>query len=282
MSASDRMPPPLDVTASPRASEAGKAARSEESPRVDWWIKLKEKMAPPKRKGRGASRDGGQAQTALMALCSQRSHVAFPVVITALSVSGLTIDTSHRLGHDAPVELRVPIGLHFEAEKTGEYVAFQTNVIECRKKPEGPGYEAELRYVEESNQKRDKWVSVVLDTYGFELDDERRREGGPRRQTNLPLRLFTPDGVMMQGKVRNISMGGMLALLDGPVLPKGQQVQVRLGPVHGNDAIEMSAKVVHSMPQEYPFHVIGAAFETLDDGQRTQLIRCLSTLAKDA
>lgn len=243
---------------------------------MDWWIKLKqmirgEAAEPP----RTAVRTDPRLPSYIVALCSTAHDAAFSINITSLSVTGLKIETPRRIPPQAVLDVRVPVGLNFEDRETQEYVTFKARCV-WTKRGERSGYECGVRYLETENEKRDRWIRLVMRSYGMSLGDDRRLQ--TRHTVHLKVWLRRPDGAVVEADVRDISTGGMRVFVGEKKLNTGEKVGIEFRRV--NPPLTVSGQLLHQ--SEHDGFLYGVAFEPLADAQTQALIDMVTNLSKEA
>jgi hypothetical protein len=249
---------------------------------MDWWVKLKEMIIgrDSASSGRASDRSDRRLPSFIMALCSVSDESAFSVEITSLSVGGLKVQAPRRLRTHGNVQLRVPVGLNFEERDTNEYVTFNARVVWTQRR--SGGFESGMRYLEEENPMRDRWIQLVLQTYGVSLGDDRRRGDMTRYSVHLPVALGRSGSDPARGEVRNISLGGVQIAVDGTRLRSGEVVEVSLQP-ESHPPLQLGATVMHGhSDSEGSTYTYGLAFDELSPAQRDTLVAMVSELSRVA
>lgn len=244
---------------------------------MDWWIKLKEMIRgkDDSSLGRVADRKDPRLPSFIMALCSVSDESAFSVEITSLSVSGMKVNSPRRLRTNSDLHLRVPVGLNFEDRDTNEYISFTARTVWSQRRP--TGFESGVRYLEEENDKRDRWIQLVLQTYGVSLGDDRRRGDMVRYRVTLPVVLKRSDQSEVRAEVRDISLGGLQIALDGTRLQTMERFEIRF-PQHD---LTLNATVLHGRVEGTP-SLYGLAFDELDEKTRGALVDMVRALSRQA
>lgn len=243
---------------------------------MDWWIKLKQMVRgsatePP----RTATRTDPRLPSYIVALCSTAHDSAFSINITSLSVTGLKIETPRRLPPQALLEIRVPVGLNFEDRETQEYVTFKARCV-WTKRGDRSGYECGVHYLESENEKRDRWLRLVMRSYGMSLGDDRRVQ--TRHNVHLKVAMRRPNGAVVEAVVRDISTGGMRVFLAEKKLTAGEKVGIEFR--SANPPLSIAGQILHEAEQEG--FLFGVAFDSLADAQTQALIDMVTSLSKAA
>ena len=243
---------------------------------MDWWIKLKQMVrgdsAEPARTG---VRSDPRLPSYIVALCSTTSDGAFSINITSLSVTGLKIETPRRLTPQSVLDIRVPIGLNFEDRETQEYVAFKVRTMWTRR-GERSGFECGVRYLETDNEKRDRWIKLVMRSYGVSVGDDRRLQ--TRHTVHLSVVLRHADGKPLEAEVRDISTGGMRVFTADKKLLTGEKVNIEFRRV--TPPLLITGHVLHE--SEQAGHLYGVAFNPLAETQSQGLIDMVTALSREA
>lgn len=242
---------------------------------MDWWIKLKqmirgEAAEPP----RTAVRSDPRLPSYIVALCSTQD-AAFSINITSLSVTGLKIETPRRIVPQTVLEIRVPVGLNLEDRETQEYVTFKARCV-WTKRGERSGYECGIRYLETEDEKRNRWIKLVMRSYGVSLGDDRRLQ--TRHNVMLNVWMRRPDGAVVEADVRDISTGGMRVFFHEKKLSTGDKVSIEFRRM--NPPLTFSGQILHQNEQDGVYY--GVAFDPLVDVQTQALIDMVTSLSKEA
>lgn len=252
---------------------------------VDWWFTLKERIVGRKagqRQGRESDRKDPRLPSFILALCSVDGKSAFAVEISSLSVSGLKMRSARPLPVDATIDLRVEVGRNFEHRDTTEIIGFKARTVWCRKRARGDGFEAGVRYVEHDHEKRDKWITLVLQTYGMSLGDDRRLRG-PRHEVHLPVTMSNGEGVQLEGGVQNLSLGGMLASFGDRSLQPHESVRIEMRPHGIGGRLELNGRVVSVRDSRQDgIYLYGVAFDELDGDQRENMLNAVLRISREA
>lgn len=251
---------------------------------MDWWIKLKDKifrLGGSKSGGRDSDRREPRLPSVIVALCSINHAAAFTIEITSLSVSGMKITSPRRMPSDSEMQLRVPVGLNFESRDTQEFINIGVRSVWSRKRSNGPGFEAGVRYLEAANDKRDRWVELVLQTYGMSLSGD-RRTAQQRFQVTLPVTLVRHDRSQAKGEVRNISLGGLRVSVSGAKMEMNEQVQVYIIP-DGRPPMRLPGRVVHIRNEAgAASRLYGLALDDLDHERHGEFVGIVTELTNQA
>lgn len=252
---------------------------------MDWWHRLKETFRSTQ-PGSGLAnfkdRAAPRVHAAIAALCSVEDEAAFVVDIRSLSITGLRLLSPQRIKAESRCVLRVPIGLRLQDRETTEYITFAVATVWSRRRPRSREYEVGVRYDEPCNDKRDRWLRLVMETYGFSMTSERRR-GGERHPVHLPVTIrAATGGIGLEGKVTNLSLGGMRVQITDPPPPMDQVVGLEVGPLPGMDVLPLPARVINVLREKptAPCH-LGLEFETLTDEQKDRLLRLVYHLTRE-
>lgn len=249
---------------------------------MDWLNKIKDKIMPASQAGndfQSSERRNPRLPSTILALCSvaTRNDAVFSVTISDLGITGVRIDAPRPIEKGSVVDIRVPVGKNFENRDTQEFVAFRGTSMWSRRA--GSVHQVGIRYTEARNDVRDRWIALVLEAYGFSLLDSAKR-GEIRCAADFPVKA-TLGGARLTGRVMNISMGGMLAVLEGAEPPAESLLQLELGPIGDAPLLELTARVARTRPEHMDdSYLVAMAFDALTEEQRQLLVRCLSLLSK--
>jgi len=250
---------------------------------MDWLRQLKDKVLPGGRDDNGdfqsRERRNARLPSTILALCSVRNDTAYSVTISDLGVTGVRIDSPRSIPRGSVVDIRVPVGVNFENRDTQEFVAFEGTSMWSRRR-DASTYQVGVRYNEGQNEKRDRWIALVLETYGFSMQESAKR-GEIRWAADFPVKATVNGDTVLRGRVMNISMGGMLAVLKGSEPPLDAAVALELGPIVDTPLLHVSGRIVRSRPEHMEdTWLTGIAFDPINEEQRTLLVRCLAMLSR--
>lgn len=244
---------------------------------MDWWIKLKQMVsggAAPEAP-RAAQRTDPRLPSYIVALCTTDADSAFSINITSLSITGLKIESPRRIAPQALLDIRVPVGLNFEDRNTQEYIAFRVRAV-WTKRGQRNTFEAGVRYIEDENEKRDKWLRLVMRSYGMAVGDDRRLQ--TRHEVKLPCWLRCSDGRVVEVQVRDISTGGMRVDAGDTRLPlrtaTGIEFRQTMKP------FSIGGQVLHESTDVG--NVYGIAFDPLSETQIQDVLDMVSALTREA
>jgi len=263
---------------------------------VDWFARLKERILPaasaaassesplaaesltpgPKNEQRRAARL--RPHVPLQGMCVVSRDRAFTVTITDLALTGMKLESPSPLPLGQSVKLSLPVNLVLTQRKSQEFVKFHVTVQWCHKKARQTLYQAGVRYDEPYNRSRDRWVTLVLETYGFRIGKRGRRQEA-RWETCLNMAVTGSGQHVRHGEVLNICMGGMLGRIHGDPLAVGERVYVQFGPPAA-ESLAIGGTVLRSHAIGPETSTVGLSFDPLPTDKRDGLVECLVTLGK--
>ncbi|MBM3461817.1 MAG: PilZ domain-containing protein [Armatimonadetes bacterium] len=251
---------------------------------MEFFKKIKSALTGEKAQDAGgfqtAERRNARLPSTIKALCSTDGAAAFSVTIDDLGLTGVRIESPRRLETDKIVDFRVPVSMNFENRDTQMYVAFKGRVMWTRKG--AGGHEAGIRYEGEPSPLHDQWIAKVLALYGFEvIDDNSPRRGELRCKADIPLEVRLSDGQSLRGNVINISMGGLLAVVNGQDLAADLPLDLHVGAPGDMAVLRLKGHVVRTRAEHTEGSwLLATAFDEVTDEQRKKLAHLLSLLSR--
>jgi c-di-GMP-binding flagellar brake protein YcgR len=225
------------------------------------------------------SRRRGRLPTVIDALWSRTNDSAIPATIRDLGLTGVRIEAAKGASTGATSTLRVSVGKHLEARDTQMFLTLPVVAVHSARSKDGRHYEIGLRFADGSHPARDRWIALVLQDAGFEIDPSQERDA--KRLTPK-----TPIGVLARtkagqakGQLVNISDSGALAHLNGIEFAHGAEVSLQLGPWLDTSTIELSATVIRTRGEVTDGSYLMAVSFHLEAEQERALHQKLSLLA---
>jgi hypothetical protein len=173
------------------------------------------------------------------------SDKVISIRITDMSIKGLKVECSHKLarGYTFPIT----VDTHRGTLSDGDFkkATLQVKVAWTRRQLHSDSYTCGLLFVDHEENMKDSWVYYIFSEIGIDAQSSFQKRGGYRIPSELPITCHTSEGIVIQGFVQNIGIGGIL-ILRGEELRKGEELNITIGPFRNFKEIKCRGKVART------------------------------------
>jgi hypothetical protein len=163
--------------------------------------------------------------------------------ITDMSTKGLKVNCVQKLSRGLTFPLTVDTERGTLSDGDFKKATLQVKVAWCRKQQLGDSHTCGLLFVDHEENLKDSWVYYIFSEIGIYAHSNFQKRGGYRIHSAVPVTCHTAEGIVMNGTIQNIGIGGLL-ILCGEEFHKGEELDIAIGPFTGSKELHCRGRVV--------------------------------------